>query len=124
MLTDFLLTIWIMFVFTSIIFVRNSNEIFLLMFHDSFFIIFYSIYKVYFQKKYAPNVCNHYLFYVILICCSDIVIFYQLMYNTLNIYYNISVLIVLITPVLISLNEIKTNIIRNNIKYVTIHSEV
>lgn len=105
-LRDFLTTCWFLFVCSSPVFITNLNELYVLLFHDSFFIIFYSIYKTIIEKKCDPNTCNNYLFYIVLICCVDIIIFSKIMSNIINFYYYFSNFVVLSFPVFISSIEI------------------
>jgi hypothetical protein len=108
-LRDFLLTIWLLFVCSNPIVINNIHELYLLIFHDSFFIIFYSIYKTIMEKRCDTNSCNNYLFYMILIFCADFVIFTQTMPITINMYYYFSNFVVLSFPIFVTSLEIDVN---------------
>jgi len=106
---DFLLTIWFLFVCSTPIVVTNIHELYIHLFHDSFFIIFYSIYKTIIEKIYDTNSCNNYLFYIILISCADIVIFSKIMSYTINVFYYFSNFVVLSFPAFVAFLEIDVN---------------
>ena len=75
----------------------------------SFFIIFYSVYKTVIEKRYDPNTSINYLFYIVLICCADIVIFSKIMAVTINMYYYFSNFVVLTFPIFICFIDIDVN---------------
>lgn len=112
---DFLLTCWFFAIFTSPMFIINTYELYILLFHESFFVFLYSVYKGLFQKRYSPNECDNFLSYIILISCADIVVFTQIMSEIVNYYYYLNNFIILSFPIFVSFIEININNKRNKL---------
>lgn len=119
---DFFLSCWFLAICTSPMIINNTYELYILLFHESFFILLYSFYKGIFEKRYSPDECDNFLFYIILISCIDIVLFTQIMSEFINYYYYFNNFIILSFPIFVSFIEININNKRNQLVKQNIHT--